>query len=112
MFGFLKQRRRERIRARPFPPEWLAVIERNVPMYARLPEDDRRELQRRVLVFMAEKSFEGAGGLEMTDEIRVTIAAQACILLLRLDDDDYYPKLRSIVVYPTAYKVPREGGRT
>lgn len=108
MFGFLKQRRRERIRARPFPPEWLAIIERNVPMYARLSEDDRRELRRRVLVFLAEKNFEGAGGLEMTDEIRVTIAAQACILLLRLDDDDYYPKLRSIVVYPTAYKVPRE----
>jgi Mlc titration factor MtfA (ptsG expression regulator) len=108
MLGFLKQRRRERIRAQPFPPAWLAIIERNVPMYARLSEDDRLELQRRVLVFIAEKSFEGAGGLEMTDEIRVTIAAQACILLLRLDDDDYYPALRSIIVYPTAYTVPRE----
>ena len=72
-------------------------------MYARLPADDQAELRRRVLVFCAEKSFEGAGGLEMTDEIRVTIAAQACILLLRLDDDDYYPRLKSIVVYPSAY---------
>ncbi len=108
MFGFLKRRRRERIRAQPFPPEWLAIIERNVPMYARLSEADRLELQRRVLVFVDEKSFEGAGGLALTDEIRVTIAAQACILLLRLDDDDYYPRLRSVVVYPTAYTVPRE----
>jgi Mlc titration factor MtfA (ptsG expression regulator) len=108
VFGFLKQRRRERIRTQPFPPEWLAIIERYVPMYARLGEDDRRELLRRVLVFLAEKNFEGAGGLEMTDEIRVTIAAQACVLLLRLDDDDYYPRLRSIVVYPAAYRVPRE----
>src|SRR5687767_6573592 len=77
-------------------------------MYARLSEADRRELLARVLVFIAEKNFEGAGGLEMTDEVRVTIAAQACILLLRLDDDDYYPALRSIVVYPAAYQVPRQ----
>jgi len=107
VFGFLKKRRRARIRAEPFPPEWLAIVQRNVPMFARLSEADRDELLRRVRVFIAEKNFEGAGGLTMTDEVRVTIAAQACILLLRLDDDDYYPRLRSIVVYPSAYKVPR-----
>lgn len=108
MFDFLTNRRRERIREQPFPPEWLAIIERNVHMYARLPAEDQEELRRRVLVFLEEKNFEGAGGLEMTDEIRVTIAAQACVLLLRLDDDDYYPRLKSIVVYPSAYRVPRE----
>ena len=108
MLDFLKKRRRKRIRAQPFLPEWLAIIQRNVPMYARLSEPDRHELRSRVLVFLAEKSFEGAGGLEMTDEVRVTIAAQACILLLRLDDDAYYPGLRSIVVYPAAYRVPRK----
>lgn len=108
MFGFFTRRRRARIRQRPFPPAWLAVIERNVPMYARLSAEEQDELRQRVLVFVAEKNFEGAGGLEMTDEIRVTIAAQACILLLRLDDDDYYPRLKSIVVYPSAYRVPRE----
>jgi len=110
VFGILKRRRRERIRAQPFPPEWLAIIQRNVPMYGRLSKADRNELLCRVLVFIAEKNFEGAGGLELTDEIRVTIAAQACMLLLRLDDDDYYPRLRSIVVYPAAYRVPREEG--
>jgi MtfA peptidase len=108
VFGFLKRRRRERIRTGPFPPRWLEIIQRNVPMYGQLSEADRHELRSRVLVFIAEKSFEGAGGLEMTDEVRVTIAAQASILLLRLDDDDYYPRLRSIVVYPSAYVVPRE----
>jgi MtfA peptidase len=108
VLGFLRTRRRARIRQQPFPPAWLAIVERNVPMYARLSPDDQAELRRKVLVFVAEKSFEGAGGLEMTDEVRVTIAAQACVLLLRLDDDDYYPRLRSIVVYPSAYRVPRE----
>jgi Mlc titration factor MtfA (ptsG expression regulator) len=64
VFGFLKRRRRERIRGQPFPPEWRAIIQRNVPMFARLPEDDRQELLRRVLVFLAEKNFEGVGGLQ------------------------------------------------
>jgi MtfA peptidase len=108
VFGFLRRRRRERIRQRPFPPAWLQILESNVPMYARLSPEDQAELRRRVLVFLAEKRFEGAGGLEMTDTVRVTIAAQACMLLLRLDEDDDYPRLRSIVVYPSAYRVPRE----
>ena len=103
MFGFLKNRRRARIRREPFPPEWLRIIEKNVPMYRRLSEDDRRELPGHVRVFLAEKRFEGCGGLEMTDEVQVTIAAQACILLLRLDEVDYYPRLRSVVVYPRGY---------
>lgn len=112
VFGFLRRRRRARIRQQPFPPAWLAIIERNVPMYGRLPQADREELLRKVLVFCAEKNFEGAGGLEMRDEVRVTIAAQACILLLHLDDDDYYPQLKSIVVYPSAYRVPGGPGQT
>jgi Mlc titration factor MtfA (ptsG expression regulator) len=53
-------------------------------------------------VFLAEKYFEGCGGLVLTDEIKVTIAAQACILLLHRDTD-YYPRLVTILVYPHAY---------
>lgn len=102
MFGFFRGRRREKLRAKPFPPEWVAMLERNVPLYRRLPEEDRRELRGHIQVFLAEKEFEGCGGLEITDEIRVTIAAQACILLLHRDSD-YYPGLYSILVYPSAY---------
>src|SRR6478735_6876723 len=102
MFGLLKQRRRERLRSAPFPSAWLEIIEKNVPFHARLPDDDRRELQGLVQVFMAEKHFEGCGGLELTDEIRVTIAAQACLLLLHRDTD-YYKRLITILVYPSAY---------
>ena len=107
VFGFFRNRRRERIGRQPFPAAWQQIIEQNVPMYERLSEADRDRLRRRVQVFLAEKSFEGAGGLEMTDLIRVTIAAQACMLLLHLDEGEYYPRLRSIVVYPSAYRVPR-----
>jgi len=59
-------------------------------------------LQGHIQVFLAEKRFEGAAGLVITDEIRVTIAAQACMLLLHRDTD-YYPGLSSIIVYPHEY---------
>jgi Mlc titration factor MtfA (ptsG expression regulator) len=101
-----KARRRRKIASRPFPTEWLAIIERTVPLYERLPVADREELKRHILVFMAEKQFEGCGGLRMTDEIRITIAAHACILLLHRKTD-YYPGLTSILVYPRAYVAPR-----
>ena len=79
-------------------------MEAHCPFYHRLPEADQRELQGHVQVFLAEKSFEGCGGLIMTDEIRVCIAAQACLLLLHRNTD-YYPELRSIVVYPSSFLV-------
>lgn len=101
MFGF-KRRRRARVRGRSFPATWETLLERNVPAYNRLEREDRAELRGHVLVFLDEKKFEGCGGLEMTDEVRVTIAAQACMLLLRRETD-YYPKLRTILVYPSRY---------
>ncbi len=102
MFGFFKRRRRQRLRAAPFPADWLDIIEQNVPIYARLPEVDRRELEGWVQLFLAEKTFEGCGGLALTDEIKVTIAAQACLLLLHRETD-VYPRLVTILVYPSAY---------
>ena len=103
MFG-LKRKRRERIRSRPFPPEWLAILERNVPYFSLLPDEDREELKGHIQVFLEEKCFEGASGLEVTDEIRVTIAAYACVLLLHRKTN-YYPTLKTVVVYPHQFFV-------
>src|SRR5712691_11474420 len=112
MFGFLKQRRRRQLRARPFPKEWRSIISRDILFFERLPADDQTELLGHVQVFLAEKRFEGCGGLRMTDEILVTIAAQACLLLLHRKTD-YYPRLMTILVYPSGYLVdekrPLEG---
>ena len=94
------------MRGRPFPSEWEAILERSVPIYRRLSEDDRLELKGHVLVFLAEKRFEAAGGLSIDDEIRVTIAAHACVLLLHRPTD-YYPGLYTIIVYPGAYVAER-----
>jgi len=103
VFGF-KRRRRRRLRQMPFPPVWLAILELKVAYYEVLSPEDRRELLGHIQVFLNEKSFEGCGGLEMTDEIRVTIAAHACVLLLHRRTD-YYPLLQSILVYPHHYFV-------
>jgi Mlc titration factor MtfA (ptsG expression regulator) len=102
IFEFLTQRKRRNVRARPFPSAWKSIITRNVPIFRRLPLADQKELLGCVQIFLAEKHFEGCGGLELTDEIRVTIAAQACLLLLHRETD-YYPELTSILVYPSAY---------
>ena len=99
MFGWLRRRRRDAIRGRTFSAGWQAIIEKNVPYAGGLPPEDRPELRGHVQVFLAEKHFEGCGGLSITDEIRVTIAAQACVLLLHRETD-YYPRLVSILVYP------------
>src|SRR4029453_861696 len=107
MIDLFKRRRRERLRALPLPAAWKRIIERNVSVYSRLPPQDRRELCGHTQVLLAEKHFEGCGGLQLTDEIRVTIAAQASVLLLHRETD-YYPKLKSILVYPTAYVVSEE----
>ncbi len=101
MHPFRGHRRRE-LAARPFPSEWVQIIERNVPYCRHLHPDERRHLEDLIKVFIAEKHFEGCGGLEITDEIKVTIAAQACILLLNLHHN-YYDRLVSIVVYPDSF---------
>ena len=102
-----KRLRRERLRTAPFPPEWKEIVTRNLPIFSRLPTTDQAELLGHVQVFLAEKRFEGCGGLELTDEIRVTIAAQACLLLLHRQTD-YYPELTTILVYPSTYIVEED----
>jgi hypothetical protein len=105
VFATLRRWRRRRLEKRPWPPAWLEILRERVPYYGLLSLDEQAELRRLIRVFLAEKTFEGCGGLEMTDEIRVTIAAQACMLLLNREHD-YYAGLRSILVYPSSYRAP------
>ena len=67
-----------------------------------LSPEDGAELEGHIQVFLAEKKFEGCAGLEITDEMRVTIAAQACLLLLHRETD-YFPDLDVILVDPHTY---------
>jgi len=92
--------------ARPFPAAWRTILRRRVPLYRRLPPHLQHQLRRHVQVFLAEKPFIGCGGLVLTDEIRVTVAAHACLLRLNRDGP-LFPELREILVYPGAFVVDR-----
>lgn len=91
----------------PLPAEWLAIIERNVPYYHFLSPEERGRLAGLIQIFLDETLFEGVGGLELSDEIRVTIAAQACILLLGLDQE-VFRDLRTVIVYPGSFIAPKQ----
>jgi Mlc titration factor MtfA (ptsG expression regulator) len=105
IFDWLDERRRKRILATPFPAEWLRVLQRNMVHFGYLDADEQRRLCDLIQVFIAEKNWEGCNGLTLTDEIRVTIAAQACLLVLELDHVLYH-NVETILVYPSAF-IPR-----
>lgn len=113
IFSWLKRRRRRIWQAKPFPLEWEHYINENVNHYHHLSPAERSQLRSSVQVLVPEKNWEGCGGLEMTDEVRVTIAAQISLLTLGFKDE-YFDRVLSILVYPTAYaapeKVPTGGG--
>jgi len=102
MLGWLRERRRNKIREEPFPGEWLEILEKNVPHYASLSPDEQAKLRGDLRIFIVEKYWEGCAGLALTDEILVTVSAQACLLSLHLDND-YYPDVRSLFIYPHGY---------
>lgn len=108
MFGYFRNRRRRRLRETPLPDAWWAIIDANVPLVREMDPSDRESLGGIIQILMHEKDFEGCAGLEITDEIRLTILSQAAILLLHRDDTGYYPTLRTILVYPSTYFVPHE----
>lgn len=98
-------RRRAAIAAQPFPPAWRRILRRRVPAVARLPADLQQRLKAHILVFLAEKPFVGCAGQVVDDEVRLTIAAQACLLLLGQAGGPPYPRLRQVLVYPGAFAV-------
>jgi len=106
MFNWLTKRRRKKLTEVPFPESWEDIIRRNVGHYCMLGDDERSYLKSLVQVFISEKYWEGAGGLQITDEIRVTISAQACLLLLGLQHN-FYQNVESIIVYPSTVIPPR-----
>ncbi|MFN3885766.1 MAG: zinc-dependent peptidase [Aquabacterium sp.] len=97
-------RQRRHLRAQPMPPFWLRVLQRRVPLVARLPAALQADLHARMRVFLADKAFIGCRGLEVTEEMRVTVAALACLPILGRDETDY-DRVRQILLYPDAFLV-------
>ncbi|MCW5805114.1 MAG: zinc-dependent peptidase [Deltaproteobacteria bacterium] len=104
MFGS-RARRRKRILAEPFPPAWERYLEDNVAFVRRLDGAQQQRLRELIQVFVAEKTWEGCGGLELTEEMQVTVAAQACLLVLGTNEH-FLDDVASILVYPTTVWAP------
>jgi Mlc titration factor MtfA (ptsG expression regulator) len=105
MLHWLRDHHRQEILKNGFPVEWKRILQEMVTHYAFLRADERAHLEQLVQVFIAEKRFEGCNGLEITDEIRVVISAEACMLILGLPHD-LFRRLVTILVYPSTVFTP------
>ena len=105
LFAWLRQRRRRELLATPFPAPWLPYLRDRVPLYTLLTQAEQAKLRDDLRVFTAKHPWEGCGGLNVTDEMKVTIAAQACLLILNIEHD-YFSRVPSILVYPSGYSAP------
>lgn len=105
LFSWLRARRRRKLLAEPFPSWWLPHIERNVGHYPLLSAPEQARLRDTARVLIAEKRWHGRGGLFVSEEMRVTIAAQAALLLLG-DDRGYFRRVRDVFVFPKEFRTP------
>lgn len=94
--------RRKQLANQPFPLRWIVILEQNIPFYRNLPRARQVKLHGHINVLLKSKKFIGCGGLNLTDEMKVTIAGIASLLLLN-ERGNYYSKLRLILLYPTAF---------
>jgi MtfA peptidase len=106
--ALLASRRRARRRAlalsHPFPPQWRSLLQEQLPLYRRMPADLRLRLEPLVRAFLADVEFVGCQGFEITDQIRLVIAIQACLLIAG-HGPGAYGSLRSVLVYPDEFVV-------
>lgn len=105
----LRQRRRAARSRKALPQEWRDWLERDMTIYRRLPAELRERLHAVIRVFIDEKRFVGCNGLEVTDHMRVLVAAYAGLLVLNrpgVPDRQLYDDLYAILIYPGAFVVP------
>lgn len=107
MFGIFRKLRRRRLAERPFPEDWLKILNERVPFFSRIHSDKRPRFLETLRIFAEEKTFTGVAGMEITDEVKVVISACAARLVLNLDLS-YYDRLSEIIVYPYVYRHPNE----
>jgi Mlc titration factor MtfA (ptsG expression regulator) len=105
LLSWLRERRRRKILAEPFPVRWDAIIDRNVGHFALLSPPQQARVRDVARILLAEKQWHGRGGLFVNEEMRVTVAAQAALLLLGADRG-YFRRVRDVYVFPTEFRTP------
>jgi Mlc titration factor MtfA (ptsG expression regulator) len=110
MFDWWRRLSRAEAIEQEFPAEYRRLLEEQVPLVKLLTAPELAKLEALVRVLLSEKAFEAAGGLELTEEMCVTIAARACLLVLhRVElDEPLFSELDTIVVYPSTYRARQE----
>ena len=106
MFGFLKQQRRRKITATPFPPHQRAVLLRNVAHHSALPQELQARHEERLRIFFHEKTWVGCNGLNVTDEMKLTVSALAALVTLGFEKDWDFVRVKSILLYPSSFRSP------
>jgi MtfA peptidase len=106
MFDWWRKLSRAEVIAHEFPKEFREHVRRRVPCASLLTEAELSKLEALIRIFNSEKNFEAAGGLTLTEEMRIAVAARACLLVLqRMElDEPLYPELQTIIMYPSAYR--------
>jgi len=108
--GSRVSRTRRRLRQGRLSRDEEAMLERVFPLWRRVPESTRRPAEGWMRVFLHEKGFEACGGLgEITEEMRLAVAGPACLLIAHRPMD-YYERLKTVLLYPTAFVVMDEWG--
>lgn len=107
MFDWWRRLSRAEAIAGSFPAQFRDLILRRVPCARLFTGEELSKLEALVRIFNSEKTFEAAGGLTLTEEMRIVIAARACLLVVhRVElDSPLYPDLQTVVIYPSSYRV-------
>ena len=103
-FPWSKSQHRRELLASPLPEGWLRTLAVNVPAYSRLTNAQQQTLRDTMRILVAEKSWEGASGLGVTDEIKVTVAGHAARLVLGFERE-YFPNVETVIIYPQGFLV-------
>jgi len=100
--SLLSKHHRRKLLAKPFPDSWESVLEADFGSWSLMGDPDRARLRDIIRILVDEKYWEGCGGVEIDDRIRVLISAMAGVLLLDRDHG-YFHNVRTILIYPEAY---------
>jgi len=100
-------RRRSKQQAVPLTFRQRRLLKRAMPLYRRLPAPLRQQLNGHIQVFLIEKKVVGADGFKVNDDMRLLIAANACLLLLNRHSD-YFTNVKTVVLYPSAYRASQQ----
>lgn len=101
----LRRRRRDERLARSFSVAEAAVLDRDFPRWRWIPSDLQSRFAGYTRVLIEEKNYEPCGGLgEVSDEMKLVIAAQAGLTILGKSGPDFFPRLHSILVYPGGFR--------